>query len=173
MRSCLRISLVPFSPRGNYKVEISLLRPPYDHFDDSRVFSRYLGEIGTVRADPAVNARARHLAAGNEKRSGIWQPFPVCKSTPGDGCVYLYLSRLDSRRVRHIHPPHTTATALPRSPFIRRLSLSARKQTPPFLAIDALNPRYTARGRRVLARYSAIVQSDIRLVIVSALASTY
>lgn len=65
---------------------------------------------------------------GMKNVPGIWQPFPVCKSTSRDECVYPYLSRRDSWRVRHI-ALRTTSQFLPlRSPFIRRvLGLPVRK----------------------------------------------
>lgn len=142
-------------------------------------FFREISERGgTIWVDRTVNVEASTnspFGDGDEKRSGIWELFSVCKFTMGDGCVYPYLSRSDSRRVRHTTTLRTiTSTSI----SVHSSVEFVRMQTDPssFLAIEAKS-LYGERHQRVreksVARHSAIVQSNIRSVIMSALESAY
>jgi len=89
----------------------SLLLPLINDYSTSS-FSRVLEKGGTLWIDPAVNVEASTNSpfgcGGDEKRSGIWQPFPVCKSMVGNGCVYRYPIAISvgfAARQAHHHPP--------------------------------------------------------------------
>lgn len=85
----------------------------------------------------------------------------------------LYLSRLDLRHTTLRTTYTYTLTLLSRSPFIRRLRPSAYKQTRFSTRRSRFSVRWMARRQKSASRYSAIVQSNIGLIVMNTLKSVY
>lgn len=149
-RICARVLSIPyiFLHRDNYQGWNFASFFSFPLVDNYFVHPRKVpARGGTIPFDLTINVEASTsspFGGRDEKRSGIWQLFPVCKFTVGDECVYPYLSRLDSRRVRapYHRPPRPTIAST--SISVHSSVPSVRTQTDPFLAVEAKS-RYGKR----------------------------